>query len=108
MTAATGTPVPVTARRVVTALVGLPRLVLLGALRLYQLYISPMRPPTCRFYPSCSQYAVLAVTRHGALRGTWLAARRLLRCNPWNPGGVDDVPPAGALHRHHHVAAATR
>ena len=85
-----------------------PRLVLLGALRAYQLYISPMRPATCRFYPSCSQYAVIAVTRHGAVRGTWLAASRLLRCNPWNPGGVDDVPPAGALHRHPHVATATR
>ena len=96
------------ARRAAGWVLGLPRLVLLGALRLYQLYVSPMRPPTCRFYPSCSQYSVIAVTRHGALRGTGLAAWRLLRCNPWNPGGVDDVPPAGAVHRHHHVAAATR
>ncbi len=108
MTAATGSRVPWWPARALRLVQGLPRAALLGALRLYQLYVSPMRPPTCRFYPSCSQYAVIAVTRHGALRGSWLAARRLLRCNPWNPGGVDDVPPPGAVHRHHHVAPATR
>lgn len=74
----------------------LPGLVLIGLVRAYQLVISPLTPPTCRFYPSCSQYAVIALTRHGAVRGTWLAVRRLLRCHPWNPGGVDDVPPAAA------------
>ena len=102
--------IPGSVRRRITFLVQVPRLLLLGLLRLYQLYVSPLRPPTCRFYPSCSQYAVVAVTRHGALRGTWLAVRRLLRCHPWNPGGVDDVPPPGAVHvrRHHHVAPATR
>ncbi|TFH71141.1 MULTISPECIES: membrane protein insertion efficiency factor YidD [Cellulomonas] len=77
----------------------LPARVLLGLLWVYQRVISPITPPTCRFYPSCSQYAVIAVQRHGAVRGTWLAARRLLRCHPWNPGGVDDVPPS----RHHHA-----
>lgn len=60
--------------------------------RLYQRLISPMRPATCRFYPSCSQYAVTALTRFGPVRGSWLAARRIGRCNPWNPGGVDPVP----------------
>ena len=60
--------------------------------RLYQRLISPMRPPTCRFYPSCSQYAVTALTRFGPVRGGWLAARRIGRCHPWNPGGVDPVP----------------
>lgn len=86
----------------------LPRVLLLGVLRGYQLFISPMTGPSCRFYPSCSQYAVIAVTRHGAIRGTWLAARRLLRCNPWNAGGVDDVPPARP-HRHRltHVVSTT-
>jgi putative membrane protein insertion efficiency factor len=71
----------------------LPRRALLGLLWVYQHTISPMTPPSCRFYPSCSQYAVVAITRHGAVRGSWLAVRRLLRCHPWTPGGVDDVPP---------------
>ena len=53
-----------------------------------------LRQPRCRFHPSCSTYAVEAVRVHGAARGTWLAARRLGRCHPWNPGGVDHVPPA--------------
>ena len=75
-------------------------------LRGYQLFISPMTPPTCRFYPSCSQYAVIALQRHGALRGTYLAVWRVLRCNPWNPGGVDDVPPAHHAHRHLDAASS--
>lgn len=72
----------------------LPSLALIGLVRLYQLVVSPWTPPSCRYYPSCSQYAVVAVQRHGAVRGTWLAVRRLGRCHPWTPGGVDDVPPA--------------
>ncbi|MDQ1539077.1 MAG: uncharacterized protein QOE58_3470 [Actinomycetota bacterium] len=65
----------------------------IGLIKLYQLVLSPMRPPTCRFYPSCSAYALTAVQRFGVVRGCWLAIRRLLRCHPWNPGGVDHVPP---------------
>jgi putative membrane protein insertion efficiency factor len=61
-------------------------------IRAYQLVWSPMRPQTCRFYPSCSAYALTALERFGLLGGSWLAARRLLRCHPWNPGGVDHVP----------------
>lgn len=61
-------------------------------IRAYQLLISPLTPPTCRFYPSCSSYALTAVSRFGPVKGLWLAARRLLRCHPWNPGGVDHVP----------------
>ncbi|WP_347349993.1 membrane protein insertion efficiency factor YidD [Intrasporangium sp.] len=60
--------------------------------RLYQLFVSPLRPPTCRFYPSCSTYAVTALTRFGPVRGGWLVLCRLGRCNPWNPGGIDHVP----------------
>jgi putative membrane protein insertion efficiency factor len=70
------------------------RFALLALVRLYQLCISPLLPPACRFYPSCSQYALVAIRRHGALRGTWLAIARLARCHPWNPGGVDFVPKA--------------
>lgn len=70
-------------------------------IRLYQLVISPLLGPRCRFYPSCSAYAVEALTRHGALRGSWLALRRLLRCHPWNPGGVDPVPPSRPRGRGH-------
>lgn len=64
----------------------------IALIRAYQLVLSPMRPPTCRFYPSCSAYALTALQRYGLIRGSWLAARRLLRCHPWNPGGVDHVP----------------
>ncbi|MDP9417792.1 MAG: membrane protein insertion efficiency factor YidD [Actinomycetota bacterium] len=66
------------------------------AVRGYQLFISPLLGARCRFYPSCSAYAVQALTVHGGVRGSWLATRRLLRCHPWNPGGVDPVPPRKA------------
>ena len=61
-------------------------------IRGYRRWISPALPPACRFTPTCSQYALEAVTRHGARRGAWLAARRLLRCHPFHPGGHDPVP----------------
>ena len=61
-------------------------------IRLYQLLISPLLPPACRFYPSCSQYALTAIEVHGVVRGGWLALRRLVRCQPLDPGGVDFVP----------------
>ncbi|MPZ64265.1 MAG: membrane protein insertion efficiency factor YidD [Pseudonocardiaceae bacterium] len=67
---------------------------LISALRFYQQWISSALPPTCRFYPSCSAYAVDALGVHGVLRGGWLTLRRLLRCGPWHPGGLDPVPPA--------------
>lgn len=78
---------------VVAVLRRLPSLLLIGLVRAYQLTVSPMLGPTCRFYPSCSAYAVGALREHGAIRGTWLAVRRVFRCHPWNPGGVDPVPP---------------
>jgi len=68
------------------------RVVLIALLRVYRTVISPLLPPACRFYPSCSNYAIDAIARHGALRGTWMAVCRLARCHPWHPGGVDFVP----------------
>lgn len=94
-------------KTVLRGLVRLPGQLLLLLLRFYQRVISPMTPPTCRFYPSCSSYAVTAVTRHGALRGAWLAARRLLRCHPWSPGGVDDVPELPHTHHRSRVVETT-
>lgn len=68
------------------------RAILIALIRGYQLLLSPLLGNHCRFYPSCSQYAREAIERHGALRGGWLAIRRVLRCHPWHPGGVDPVP----------------
>jgi len=61
-------------------------------IRGYQRVLSPLLPSRCRFYPSCSEYARLALLKHGVLRGSWLALRRLLKCGPWHPGGHDPVP----------------
>nr|CEL16009.1 Protein YidD [Kibdelosporangium sp. MJ126-NF4] len=60
---------------------------------MYRKVISPLLPPTCRYYPSCSTYAVEALKVHGAVKGLWLAVWRVLRCNPWSSGGIDPVPP---------------
>lgn len=62
-------------------------------IRFYKRCISPLYPPCCRFYPSCSTYAIEAIQIHGPLKGLLLATWRILRCNPWNPGGFDPVPP---------------
>lgn len=64
----------------------------LGAIRFYQRAISPAFPPTCRFYPSCSEYAYEAIQKYGVWRGAWLGLNRLLRCHPFHPGGYDPVP----------------
>jgi putative membrane protein insertion efficiency factor len=69
-----------------------PRRIVMLPIRGYQKFISPGLPPSCRFSPSCSQYALEAVSKHGALKGLWLGARRLVRCHPFNPGGYDPVP----------------
>ncbi|MDO8960100.1 MAG: membrane protein insertion efficiency factor YidD [Rhodocyclaceae bacterium] len=65
---------------------------LIWLVRGYQLAISPLLPPSCRFYPSCSHYAIEALQRHGPIKGLWLSLRRVGRCNPWHPGGHDPVP----------------
>lgn len=66
---------------------------LIFPVRVWQ-WSAPARMPRCRFHPTCSAYAVGALREHGALRGAWLALRRLARCHPWNPGGIDPVPPS--------------
>lgn len=68
------------------------RRVLIGLVKGYRLLISPMLPPSCRFHPTCSEYAIEALSRHGALKGGWLTLRRLGRCHPFCAGGIDPVP----------------
>lgn len=77
------------------------RAALVGLLRLYRFAISPMYGQVCRYYPTCSAYALEAVQQHGALTGAWLSVRRVVRCHPWAAGGVDHVPAR-------HTARATR
>jgi putative membrane protein insertion efficiency factor len=67
------------------------KIILVSIIRLYKFFISPILPGTCRFVPSCSQYAVEAITQYGAIKGLYLAVRRILRCHPWHPGGFDPV-----------------
>ena len=68
------------------------KVILLGLIRLYQSTLSRVLPPSCRFYPSCSQYSYQAIRRYGPWRGGWLAVTRIARCHPLNPGGYDPVP----------------
>lgn len=91
MSAAAGSSVPGPGHSLGTIL-AIP---LVWAIRAYQMVISPMLAQQCRFHPTCSAYAVTALQRHGVVRGLWLAVRRLARCHPWNPGGVDHVPESG-------------
>jgi len=66
--------------------------ILIGLIKIYQKVISPLTPPTCRFYPTCSHYGVEAIQKHGALKGSWLAIRRISKCHPFHEGGFDPVP----------------
>ncbi|ENJ6136976.1 membrane protein insertion efficiency factor YidD [Bacillus cereus] len=66
--------------------------IFIGIIRFYQKFISPMTPPTCRFYPTCSHYGLEAFQKHGAFKGVWLTCKRILKCHPFHPGGFDPVP----------------
>ena len=66
--------------------------ILLWLIKAYQLFISPLFPPTCRFQPTCSQYALEAIAQYGTFKGGWLAVARILRCHPFHPGGYDPIP----------------
>ena len=72
---------------------GIAATLLRGMVRGYQLVISPMKPPSCRFHPTCSAYAMEVLASHGAWRGTWLTLKRLGKCHPFHPGGYDPPPP---------------
>ena len=79
-------------RKVFTVVLLLPRNVCVLMLRVYRTVISPLYGDVCRYYPSCSHYALNAIQEHGVIKGIWLGSRRLARCHPWAAGGVDDVP----------------
>lgn len=79
---------------------------LIALLRGYRFAISPLYGQVCRYYPSCSAYALEAVAVHGSVRGSWLAVRRVGRCHPWAPGGVDRVPPPRQRTQHHQTQGA--
>ena len=64
----------------------------IGIIKLYQIVLSPLLGPTCRFHPSCSYYAIAAITEHGLIKGSWLSLKRILKCHPLNHGGYDPVP----------------
>ena len=72
------------------------RAALIALVKVYRVAVSPVLGPRCRFYPTCSAYAVGSIRRFGAMRGSWLAVRRIARCHPWHPGGYDPVP-SGSL-----------
>ena len=65
---------------------------LILCIRFYQIFISPLKPPTCRFYPTCSAYAIEAIQKKGPVKGTWLAIKHIAKCHPFHPGGYDPVP----------------
>jgi uncharacterized protein len=76
------------------------RFVLKILIRVYQVALSPLLGPNCRYYPTCSQYAIDAIDAHGSLRGAWLTFKRIARCHPWHEGGFDPVPGRCLKHSH--------
>ncbi|HAT49316.1 MAG: membrane protein insertion efficiency factor YidD [Nitrospirae bacterium] len=68
------------------------KIIFIGFIRFYQLFLSPVLPPSCRFLPTCSEYAIVSISRYGVFRGGWLSLKRIFRCHPFHPGGLDPVP----------------
>lgn len=79
-------------RAFLRAVIRIPEALVVGLIKFYRRFISPMYPPVCRFSPTCSQYALTSVERFGVIRGGWLAIKRIARCHPFHPGGFDPVP----------------
>lgn len=75
--------------------------IFIALIRFYQVAISPLKPPTCRFYPTCSHYGLEAIQRFGAIKGGWLALKRISKCHPFHPGGIDPVPEKWPSHHGH-------
>lgn len=80
--------------QIITAISTIVAWPLLLVVRAYQVFISPLLGQNCRFFPSCSCYAHQALKQHGALKGSWLSIKRIVKCNPMHPGGIDEVPPS--------------
>lgn len=78
------------------------RKLMIGLIRFYQIVISPLKPPSCRFYPTCSHYGLEAIRRFGAIKGGWLTIKRILKCHPLHPGGMDPVPEKYPHKKHKH------
>jgi hypothetical protein len=78
-----------------TVIKNVMKILVLALIQLYRRLISPLLPPSCRYQPTCSAYALEAVEQYGAIAGSWLALKRILRCHPWSAGGYDPVPPCG-------------
>lgn len=79
-------------KRVVDRIKNIPKVLALGCITIYRRFISPLFPPTCRYVPTCSEYAIIAVERFGFVKGCWLALKRISRCHPFHEGGYDPVP----------------
>ena len=79
-------------RGVFSAIFSIPKVIALALIRFYKRFISPLFPPSCRYVPTCSEYAMIALQRYGFLKGSWLAIKRISRCHPWHSGGYDPVP----------------
>lgn len=76
----------------IQVVLGFPKRGAIALVNFYRKYISPMFPPSCRYVPTCSEYAMIALQRYGFIKGSWIAIKRICRCHPWHPGGYDPVP----------------